>query len=135
MDLLDDSVVPEHARPVKERARAFAADHIEPVAADYHSTGEYPWDVLEAGMDAGLVAGDIGEAWGGNGYDLLEQLAIAEELFRADAGIALTLQLTSFGCSIVEDYGTEAQAEEWLEPVAAHDQVSGLAVSEPDTGS
>ncbi|WP_372912897.1 acyl-CoA dehydrogenase family protein, partial [Salinigranum sp.] len=135
MDLLDDSVVPEYAHPVKERARAFAAEHIEPVAADYHISGEYPWDVLEAGMDAGLVAGDIGEAWGGEGYDLLQQLAIAEELFRADAGIALTLQLASFGCSIVDDYGTDEQAEKWLEPVAAHDQVSGLAVSEPDTGS
>jgi alkylation response protein AidB-like acyl-CoA dehydrogenase len=135
MDLLDDSVVPEYARPVKERARTFAAEHIEPVAADYHVSGEYPWDVLEAGMDAGLVAGDISEEWGGRGYDLLQQLAIAEELFRADAGIALTLQLASFGCSIVDDYGTDEQGEQWLEPVAAHDQVSGLAVSEPDTGS
>jgi alkylation response protein AidB-like acyl-CoA dehydrogenase len=135
MDLLDDSVVPDHAREVKRRAREFAADHIEPVAADYHASGEYPWDVLEAGMDAGLVAGDIGEAWGGRGYDLAQQLAIAEECYRADAGIALTLQLASFGCSIVERYGTESQKERYLEPVAAHDQLSGLAVSEPDTGS
>jgi alkylation response protein AidB-like acyl-CoA dehydrogenase len=135
MDLLDDSVVPEHARRVKARARTFATEHIEPVAAEYHASGEYPWDVLEAGMDAGLVAGDIGEEWGGNGYDLLEQLAIAEELYRADAGIALTMQLASFGCSIVEEYGTDDQAKQWLEPVAAHDQISGLAVSEPETGS
>ncbi|AUV81720.1 acyl-CoA dehydrogenase [Salinigranum rubrum] len=135
MNLLDDSVVPERARSVKERARAFAADHIEPVAAEYHASGEYPWEVLEAGMDAGLVAGDIGEQWGGSGYDLLEQLAVAEELYRADAGIALTLQLASFGCDIVERYGSESQGETWLEPVAAHDQISGLAVSEPDTGS
>ena len=135
MDLLDDSAVPEHAHDVKQRAREFAAEQIEPVAADYHASGEYPWDVLEAGMDAGLVAGDVGEEWGGAGYDLLEQLAIAEETYRADAGIALTLQLASFGCSILETYGSEAQKEEWLRPVAEHEQISGLAVSEPDTGS
>jgi alkylation response protein AidB-like acyl-CoA dehydrogenase len=135
MDLLDDAVVPEHAHDVKRRARAFAAETIEPVAADYHASGDYPWDVLEAGMDAGLVAGDIGTEWGGEGYDLLEQLAIAEELFRADAGIALTLQLASFGCSILESYGTDAQKERWLGPVADHEWISGLAVSEPDTGS
>ena len=135
MDLLDDSVVPEHARDVKRRARAFAAEHIEPAGADYHASGEYPWDVLEAGMDADLVAGNIGEAWGGKGFDLAERLAIAEELYRADAGIALTLQLAGFGCDLVEAYGTEAQKDRLLEPVAAHEQLSGLAVSEPETGS
>jgi alkylation response protein AidB-like acyl-CoA dehydrogenase len=135
MDLLDDSVVPEHAHDVKQRAREFAAEHIDPVAADYHASGEYPWDVLEAGMDAGLVAGNVGEAWGGKGYDLAERLAIAEELYRADAGIALTLQLAGFGCDIVEAYGTEAQKERFLAPVGANEQISGLAVSEPETGS
>ncbi|WP_152041251.1 acyl-CoA dehydrogenase family protein [Salinigranum salinum] len=135
MELLDESVVPDRARDVKRRAREFAAEHIEPVAADYHASGEYPWDVLEAGMDAGLVAGNIGEAWGGPGFDLAQRLALAEELYRADAGIALTLQLASFGCDLVETHGTDAQRERWLEPVAAHEAISGLAVSEPDTGS
>jgi alkylation response protein AidB-like acyl-CoA dehydrogenase len=135
MDLLDDSTVPEHARDVKARAREFATEHIDPVAADYHATGDYPWDVLEAGMDAGLVAGDVGEEWGGQGFDLAQQLAINEELYRADAGIALTLQLASFGCGLVEAYGSDALCEEFLAPVAANEQLSGLAVSEPETGS
>ena len=135
MELLDESVVPEHARAVKGEARAFAAEHIEPVAAGYYDRGEYPWDVLEAGMDAGLVAQDLGEAYGGRDFDLLQVLAIAEEFYRADAGIALTLQLASFGCEIVETYGDEAQRERYLRPVAANDEISGLAVSEPETGS
>jgi len=61
-------------------------------------------------------------------------LAIAEEFYRADAGIALTLQLASFGCEMVEQYGTDEQKEEYLRPVAENDQISGLAVSEPETG-
>ncbi len=124
MDLLDAAPVPERAHDVKQRAREFAAERIEPVAADYPASGEYPWDVLETGMDAGLVAGDIGEEWGGEGFDLLEQPAIAKETYRADAGIALTLHLASFGCTIVEKYGSEAQKETWLEPVAANEQIS-----------
>ncbi|SNR31592.1 acyl-CoA dehydrogenase family protein [Halorubrum vacuolatum] len=135
MDLLDDSVVPKHAREVKSEAREFAEEHIAPNAADYYESGEYPWPVLEAGMDAGLVAGDIAEAYGGKGYDLAQILAIAEEFYRADAGIALTLQLASFGCEMVEAYGTEEQKETYLRPVAENDQISGLAVSEPETGS
>jgi alkylation response protein AidB-like acyl-CoA dehydrogenase len=135
MELLDDSVVPEHARPVKERAREFADEHIDPNAAAYYERGDYPWEVLEAGMEAGLVAQDISEEYGGEGYDLAQVLAIAEEFYRADAGIALTLQLASFGCELVEKYGSEELAEEYLRPVAENEQLSGLAVSEPETGS
>ncbi|ELZ26090.1 acyl-CoA dehydrogenase [Halogeometricum pallidum JCM 14848] len=135
MDLLEESVVPEHARDVKQTAREFADEHIRPNAEEYFESGEYPWDILEAGMDAGLVAQDIGEEYGGKGYDLLQVLAINEELYRADAGIALTMMLASFGCEMVEHYGTEEQKDEYLRPVAANEQISGLAVSEPQTGS
>jgi alkylation response protein AidB-like acyl-CoA dehydrogenase len=135
MDLLDESLVPEHARAVKAEAAEFAAEYVEPNAAEYYASGEYPWDVLEAGMDAGLVAQDIDEAYGGRGLGLEEILAVNEELFRADAGIGLTLMLASFGCEIVEHYGTEDQKEEYLRPVAENEQLSGLAVSEPQTGS
>jgi alkylation response protein AidB-like acyl-CoA dehydrogenase len=135
MELLDDSVVPEDVRDVKAEARSFAADHIEPNAATYFESGEYPWDVLEAGQEAGLVAQDIGEEYGGRGFGVEEILAIAEEFYRADAGIALVLQLASFGCELLEQYGTDDQKETYLPPVAAGDQLSGLAVSEPQTGS
>lgn len=117
MDLLDEGVVPEHARDVKREAREFAAERIAPVAEQRFREGDYPWDVLEAGMDAGLVAQDIGEEYGGRGFDATEILAIAEEFYRADAGIALTLQLASFGAAITEEYGTEAQKKEYLRPV------------------
>ncbi len=135
MELLSGDVVPEGARQVKQEARAFADDHIAPNAESYFRSGEYPWDVLEAGREAGLVAQDIDEAYGGRGFGVEEILAIAEEFFRADAGIALTLQLASFGAELVGEYGTEEQKETYLRPVAAGEALTGLAVSEPETGS
>ncbi|MCU4798990.1 acyl-CoA/acyl-ACP dehydrogenase [Halobacteria archaeon HArc-gm2] len=135
MELFDDDIVPEAAREVKQDARAFAEEHIAPNAAEYYASGEYPHEILEAGMDADLVAQDIGEEWGGRGLSLHQVLAIAEEFYRADAGIALTLQLASFGAEIVEEHGDDWQKEEFLRPVAENDQITGLAVSEPETGS
>jgi alkylation response protein AidB-like acyl-CoA dehydrogenase len=135
MELLDDGIVPEDARAVKAEARSFADEYIAPNAADHFESGEYPWDVLAAGQDAGLVAADIDEAYGGRGLGIEEILAVAEEFYRADAGIALVLQLASFGCELIEQYGTDEQKETYLPPVAAGDQLSGLAVSEPQTGS
>lgn len=135
MELLDESIVPEHAREVKQEAREFAQQHIAPNAEEYFRTGEYPWEILEAGQDAELVAQDIGEDYGGRGFDVMEMLALVEEFFRADPGIALTLRLASFGGELVEIHGTEAQHEQYLRPVAECEQITGLAVSEPDTGS
>ncbi|EMA39960.1 acyl-CoA dehydrogenase family protein [Halococcus hamelinensis] len=135
MELLDESIVPEDVREVKREANEFSEEYIMPNAEEYYASGEYPWEVLEAGQEAGLVAQDIGEEYGGKGYGLHEMLAIAEEFYRADAGIALTLQLASFGAEIVEEYGDEEQKEEYIAPVAACDQITGLAVSEPQTGS
>jgi len=134
-ELLSEDVVPEHARDVKRDARDFAVEHIAPNAEEYYRNGEYPREILEAGMDAGLVAQDISEEYGGRGLDLTQMLAIAEEFFRADAGIALTLQLASFGAELMEEYGSEEQKEQFLRPVAENDQITGLAVSEPDVGS
>jgi len=135
LNLLSEDVVPEHAREVKRDAREFAEEHVAPNAEEYFASGEYPWEVLEAGMDAGLVAQDIGEEYGGRGLDLQQMLAIAEEFYRADAGIALTLQLASFGAEILEQYGTDDQKEKYLRPVAENDCITGLAVSEPEIGS
>ena len=135
MELLEESIVPEEARGIKEEAREFAAEHIEPNAEEYHDSGKYPWEILEAGQAANLVAQDIPEEWGGRGLSLPQLLALTEEFYRADAGIALTLQLASFGCEIVYDYGDDEQKEEYLRPVAEGKQISGLAVSEPDAGS
>ncbi|MFC6906374.1 acyl-CoA dehydrogenase [Halalkalicoccus tibetensis] len=135
MELLDEGVVPEHAREVKAEAREFADEHIAPNAEECFREGEYPWEILEAGQDAGLVAQDIGEEYGGSGFDIYQMFAIAEEFYRTDAGIGLTMMLASFGCEIVEKYGSEEQKEEFLRPVAECEQISGLAVSEPQTGS
>ncbi|QGA82715.1 acyl-CoA dehydrogenase family protein [Halomicrobium sp. LC1Hm] len=135
MDLLEETVVPEAARDIKQEAREFAAEHIEPNAAEYYERGEYPVDILEQGMEAGLVAQDIGEEYGGRGLSLQQVLAMAEEFYKADAGIALTLQLASFGAEMLEDHGNEEQKEEYLRPVAESEQLTGLAVSEPETGS
>jgi alkylation response protein AidB-like acyl-CoA dehydrogenase len=135
MELLADDIVPEYAREVKHEAREFAEEYIAPNAEEYFREAKYPEDILEAGQDAGLVAQDLGEELGGRGLDVVQMLAVAEEWFRADAGIALSLQLASFGAEIVEKHGTEEQKEEYLRPVAEGDQITGLAVSEPDTGS
>jgi len=134
-DILTDAVVPEDAHDVKSQARWFANEHIRPVAAEYFESGSYPVDVVEAGGDAELVAQEIDPAYGGLGRSLAEVVATAEEFFRADAGIGLALMGQSFGTNIIEAFGSEEKKETYLRPIAEYEQRTGMAISEPDTGS
>lgn len=135
MNLLDPAMVPEAVRETKADAREFAESHIKPNAATYFKSGEYPIEIIEAARDADLVAQEISSEYGGKGASVAAAVATAEEFFRADAGLGLALMGQSFGTNILEEFGTEAQKEAYLRPVAEYDSISGMAISEPDTGS
>jgi len=135
MRLLDPSIVPESAREIKAEARAFAEEHIEPNAAEHFASGEYPHDVAQAAIDAGLACQGIGEEYGGRGLSTAQQLAVGEEFFRADPGMSLAIQGRTFGAKILERYGTEGQKRERLPPLTTGEEFTGMAISEPETGS
>lgn len=135
MDLLSERVVPEAAHETKRRARAFADETVRPVAAEYDASGDYPTEVVAAAQAAGLAGQYVPAAHGGEGWSLAERLAVVEELFRADGGIGLAIQLVDFGAKVVTMYGTERQRERLLPPVAAGDEITGLAATEPRGGS
>lgn len=135
MELLTEDLVPKHARDVKQQSREFAAEHIEPNATRYFRTGEYPMDVVQAARDAGLIAHEIAPEYGGHGRSLAEVVAVIEEFFRADAGIGLALVGQAFGTPILEEFGSKEQKEEYLRPVAEGQVITGMAISEPNTGS
>lgn len=128
-------MVPANAKTVKRRARTFARENIEPVAGAYFESGEYPIDIVEAAREEELVAQEISTEYGGAGRSLSEAVAAAEEFFRADAGIGLALMGQSFGTGILEQFGTPHQKETYLRSVAEGDAITGMAISEPETGS
>jgi len=134
-DILTPTVVPEGARELKARARSFAEEQMAPVAGEYFASAEYPVDVVEAAHDAGLVAQEIDAEYGGPGRSLDEIVATVEEFFRADAGLGLGIVSQSFGTEILQEFGTDTQKEEYLRAVAAGEKRTGMAISEPDTGS
>ncbi len=108
-DILTHTVVPEEAHDLKDRARSFAREEMQPVAAEYFGSGEYPDEVVEAAHDAGLVAQEIDAEYGGPGRSLDEIVATVEEFFRADAGLGLGVVSQSFGTEILQKFGSEEQ--------------------------
>ncbi|PSP48908.1 acyl-CoA dehydrogenase, partial [Halobacteriales archaeon QH_7_69_31] len=131
---MDFAITDEQAQ-IKEEVRKFAENEVKPHAKEYDRDEKFPHDIVDEAAKMGLCGATIPIEYGGAGYDALDSVLIAEELFAADPGIALSILATSFGTEAILEYGTDAQKEEYLEPVAAGEAISGAAISEPDTGS
>jgi alkylation response protein AidB-like acyl-CoA dehydrogenase len=135
MDILSPSPVPESARDTKTAASEFAAEHVRPNSAEHDLSGEYPHDIVREAQAAGLAGSYVPEEYGGAGWTLADRLAVVEEWFRADGGIGLALQLVDFGAKVVTMTGSPEQKSRWLPAVAAGDEITGLAATEPSGGS
>jgi alkylation response protein AidB-like acyl-CoA dehydrogenase len=135
MDLLDESLVPDEIQPIKENARRFSEDLIKPAAAEHFQQGRFPSEIIDQAFEQGVLGKDIPEDYGGGSIGTVGRLAIMEELFRGDGGIGLALHNCTNGIELLVEHGTEEQKSRYLEEVAAGDSITGLAVSEPETGS
>lgn len=124
----------EQQRAVRQTAREFAREEVEPVAREYEESGEWPEEVWERAIDTGLVGLGIPEEFGGAGMGQVEAAIFADEVAYADAGILAAIG-TSFGTRMVAEYGTREQKEWVLEGVASGDLVGALGNTEPEHGS
>ncbi len=84
-----------------------------------------PWPALAA---AGILAAGVPERAGGDGYGLIDQLAVLVELGRA-ASPAPYLESIVLGTGAIAAFGTDAQVRRWAAP-AAHGELLITAVLE-----
>ena len=125
----------DEQKQTRQEIRRFADEEVRPVATEYDEAEEFPHDVVEKAAEMGLCGAGIPVEYGGAGFGALDSVLIAEELFAADPGIALSILATGFGSDAIIEFGTDEQKERFLEPIPTGDAIMGAAISEPDTGS
>ncbi|MFC3476727.1 acyl-CoA dehydrogenase family protein [Halobacterium litoreum] len=125
----------DEQQAIRDEVQRFAENEIEPVAGEYDEAEKYPWEVMDAAAQAGLLGPSVPLEYGGAGYSPVETAIIIEELFAADPGIGLCISSAGFGAEAIMAFGTEDQKERYLEPITSGDAIMGSAISEPDTGS
>lgn len=121
---------------LRDSVRAFARDQILPNAEEIDKKAEFPHDQFREMADMGLMGVAVPEEWGGAGMDHVAYALAIEEISAACASCGV---ITSVNNSLVCDpllrYGTDAQKEEWLKPIASGQKIGCYALSEPGTGS
>lgn len=130
-----DFALDDELEQVRDEVRRFARNEVKPRGREFDEREAFPHEIVERAAEMGLCGPTIPAEYGGAGYSTLESVVVAEELFAADPGIALSILATAFGTEAIVAFGTDEQKEEYLPPITDGDAVCGAAISEPDTGS
>src|SRR5438309_10093775 len=123
-------------RAIRELCREFAENEIAPKAAHYDQTGEFPYDIVAGMARLGLFALPFPERVGGAGGDFLSYCLALEEIARADASVAITLEAAvSLGIAPLVEFGTAEQQQRWLPPLLRGERLWAFGLTESEAGS
>jgi short-chain 2-methylacyl-CoA dehydrogenase len=126
----------DEQRQIRHTVRAFAQDEIVPRASACDESGEFPYDLVAGMARLGLFALPFDESVGGAGGDFLSYCLALEEIARADAAVAITLEAAvSLGISPIVSFGTPEQQQRWLPQLLSGERLWAFGLTEPAAGS
>ncbi len=116
--------------------RAFAVDHVAPVAEELDRESRFPYDLVAEMSELGLMGIPFPEELGGAGGDTLAYAIAVEELARIDSSVAITLAAhTSLGTMPIFLFGSDEQKRRWVPPLARGERLAAFGLTEPGAGS
>ena len=131
-----DFELSDEQRNIRGVVRDFAQGEVAPTAAHYDETGEFPYEWVRGMAKLGLFALPFAESVGGAGGDHMSYCLAMEEIARADASCAITLEAAvSLGIATLVHFGTKEQQERWLPALLAGDRLWAFGMTEPGAGS
>ncbi|MDR1603929.1 MAG: acyl-CoA dehydrogenase family protein [Gracilibacteraceae bacterium] len=129
-----DMTLSQEEQLMLQSVREYSENVIAPAAKEADATGEFPWDVVKKGIELGLHALPIPEAYGGAGISSVLMSILAEEMSKACAGIATTLGATGLSCYPVLIAGNEEQKKLYFDTIMAG-ALGAFCLTEPGAGS
>lgn len=121
---------------VRDMARDFARDRLAPGAAERDRTAEPPRDLLREMGALGLMGMGVPEEWDGAGADFVSYVLALEEIAAADGAVSTIMSVNNSPvCAALLRYGTPAQKERFLRPLARGEWIGAFCLTEPQAGS
>jgi short-chain 2-methylacyl-CoA dehydrogenase len=121
---------------VRDTVREFAREQVAPVAEELDRESRFPYELVAALGELGLMGLPIPEEYGGAGGDTVSYALAVEELTRIDSSVAITVAAhTSLGTMPILLFGSEEQKREWLPDLASGRKLAAFGLTEPGAGS
>jgi alkylation response protein AidB-like acyl-CoA dehydrogenase len=133
--MLTLTITEEHEMLLK-MVRDFAQNEIAPIAAEFDESGDFPMDTIKKMGAMGLMGIEVPEAYGGAEMDTLAYVLTMIEVAKADASHSTILSVNNslYNYGLMK-FGTEAQKQEFLVPIASGEKIGAYSLTEPDSGS
>jgi alkylation response protein AidB-like acyl-CoA dehydrogenase len=128
------SVRAEHEE-IREAVRRYAREQLAPNAARWDRDSEFPREALKGLAAMGLYGIAIPEEWNGAGLDYTAMAIACEEIAAGDCATATVVAVCNLVAGILNGYGSPAQKEKYLKPLAKGDMMGAFLLTEPHVGS
>ena len=126
----------EEQLAVRDAAREFAQIELLPGVIERDTEGKFPKEQVKKMGELGFLGMMVDPKYNGGGMDTLSYVLAMEELSKIDASASVAISVNnSLVCWGLEKYGTEAQKEKYLKPLAAGEILGAFCLSEPEAGS
>jgi len=131
-----ESQLEEDERLVRDSARAYAQEKLQPRAAAAYREEEFDPAIMREMGELGLLAPTLPEEYGAAGVSYVAYGLIAREIERVDSGYRSALSVQS---SLVSHpiwaFGSEEQRRKYLPRLVSGEIVGCFGLTEPDAGS
>ncbi len=132
---MDFNLTEEHLM-IRDAARDFAQNELLPGVIERDTHQQFPAEQVEKMGEMGFMGMMVDAQYGGGGMDTLAYVLVMEELSKVDASSSVIVSVNnSLVCYGIQAYGSEAQKEKYLRPLATGQALGAFCLSEPEAGS
>ena len=121
---------------IRDAVRDFAQEQLWPHAARWDKEHHFPKEAHQGLAALGAYGICVPEAYGGANLDYLTLALVLEEIAAGDGGTSTAISVTNCPVNaILLRYGSEAQKQQWLMPLARGEMLGAFCLTEPHVGS
>ncbi|MCL4183035.1 MAG: acyl-CoA dehydrogenase family protein [Burkholderiaceae bacterium] len=125
----------EEQEAFRDSVRRLVQRHVAPIAAEIDETDRFPAELVKVFGEMGLMQLLVPEQYGGPGGDLTMMCIAREEISRVSPACATLAGLNTMFAMPLLHFGSAAQHQRFLSPLAREGVVTATAISEPQAGS
>ncbi|MDF1516622.1 MAG: acyl-CoA dehydrogenase [Lutibacter sp.] len=121
---------------IRDAARDFAQTELLPGVIERDEKQQFPAEQIKKMGELGFLGMMVDPIYGGSGLDTVSYVLAMEEISKIDASASVVMSVNnSLVCWGLETFGTEAQKQKYLVPLAKGEIIGAFCLSEPEAGS
>ena len=121
---------------IQQTAREFAQEEIAPSTIQRDIDATFPTTIVPKLGELGFLGMMVPPEHGGSGLDCVSYVLAMIEISKVDASVGVIMSVNnSLVCYGLEKYGSPAQKEKYLAPLASGKVIGAFCLSEPEAGS